>query len=199
MSPSMPINIATGVPVSSSKLESVASSSSSSPSSSSSSAGVYVPVHKRVPSASASSSAYTASESSPHRTLPIYTPSELLQLAHSPLVKSEVAATHAALRMHGQEEFAEIALNRRQRRAREYAGVGVTVQRVANVNANASAATAKTNANVAVTPAQRRRPVGRAAERTALNPRRSGHGPTNKFMDAASWRPHVPVSLNLVV
>ncbi|KAF7360578.1 hypothetical protein MVEN_00789100 [Mycena venus] len=166
MSPSMPINIATPA----SAASSVASSPTSS--SSSSSNGVYVPVHRR-----------TASR--PQRTLPIYTPAELIQIAQSPLVKQQSAATHAAL--HEQEDLAAIALSRRQQRTREY------MQRQNNTS---GAAVAPKNTVVvmgqAPTQAQaRRRPVGRAAERNSNNyPRRTVV--SNKFMDAASWRGQAP-------
>ncbi|KAJ6588641.1 hypothetical protein B0H19DRAFT_1100399 [Mycena capillaripes] len=161
MSPSMPINIATPA----SSASSVASSPSSS---SSSSSGVYVPVHRRTPSDLSSRAA-----SKPKRTLPIYTPAELMQLAQSPLAKEISAVTHAAL--HGQEDLAAIALSKRQQRSREY------MQRK---NEEES----KKVVVVAPVPATRRRPVGRVAERNS-NSRRSV---TSKFMDAASWRGQAP-------
>ncbi|KAJ6595557.1 hypothetical protein DFH09DRAFT_1072523 [Mycena vulgaris] len=147
MSPSMPITIAYPA--------SATSSAASSPSSSSS--GVYVPVHRRTPSDRAAPE--------PKRTLPIYTPAELMQLAQSPLAKQVSTAMHGAL--HGQEFSAAIALSKRQQRAREY-----------KTNAGAL----RDNNNVVVV-VPRRRPVGRVAERS--NSRRGG---ASKFMDAASWR-----------
>ncbi|KAF8205424.1 hypothetical protein K438DRAFT_1964486 [Mycena galopus ATCC 62051] len=167
----MPISIQS---TSASASSSAASSPSSSMSSaSSSSAGVYVPVHKR-----------TASASKPQRTLPIYTPAELLQLAHSPLVKQQAAVTHTLL--HEDAEFGAIALSKKQARAREYAAPRVAEFKSTNI-INGGA-----RVNLVAEPvpaASRRRPVaiGRTAERNTFGSSRR-NGAANKFMDAASWR-----------
>jgi len=104
-----------------------------------------------------------------------------MHLAQSPLVKQQSAATHAVV--HEQEEFAAIALSKRQQRTREY------MQR----NNISGAGDLKNSSDTAVVvvgpaPAARRRPVGRAAERTS-NSRRNV---ASKFMDAASWRGQAP-------
>ncbi|KAJ6495431.1 hypothetical protein C8R45DRAFT_1072818 [Mycena sanguinolenta] len=196
MSPSMPIDIVT--------LSSSSSSSASSPTStsSSSSAGVYVPVHRRVPSASSTSTPSSKPQ------LPIYTPAQLLHLAHSPLVKAQVGITHNLLRdLHSGEEednvLARIALSRKQMRAREYVHRNPVVPGTNAHNATAPAPLPSLPSTVAPAPAPastaaRRRPLpGRAAERTAFNTRRPGTPTatrnTNKFMDAASWRPQAVV------
>ncbi|KAJ7717047.1 hypothetical protein B0H16DRAFT_1612461 [Mycena metata] len=162
MSPSMPINITI--------LASPASSTASSPSSSSSSSrsGVYIPVHKRARSDP------VASE--PKRTLPVYTPAELMQLAQSPLSRHLSAATHAAL--HAQEELAVIALSKRQQRSREYIQRRNDVEHVQE---------SKNNLNTVAAVAPRRRPVGRAAERSS-GPNSRRNVAASRFMDAASWR-----------
>ncbi|KAJ7126256.1 hypothetical protein C8R44DRAFT_734142 [Mycena epipterygia] len=156
----MPINIA-------SKPASGPSSAASSPSasSSSSSSGVYIPVHRRTPS-----------NVEAKRTLPIYTPAELLNLAQSPLATQVSVAMRTAL--HGQE----FAMNKRQQRSREY------IQRKGTstgATTNAGALQKENNNVMVVAPvaAPRRRPIGRATERSNL--RRGG---ASKFMDAASWR-----------
>lgn len=173
MSPSMPITI-----VSSASAPSSAASSPSS-STSSSSAGVYVPVHRRaLPSAQA-----------PKRTLPIYTPAELMGLAQSPLARKMAVEMHGAL--HGQE----VALSRKQQRTREYLQRQAPQNEVQTRgvalrdNTNTTADTDTHTSSVVLVPAvaQRRRPVGRAAERS--NSRRNG---ASKFIDAASWRTPVP-------
>ncbi|KAJ7512922.1 hypothetical protein B0H11DRAFT_1898181 [Mycena galericulata] len=171
MSPSMPINIASSASASTSSV----ASSPSSISGSSSSSAVYVPVHRRIPS---DVSHRVVQE--PKRTLPIYTPAELMLLAQSPLSKELSAATHAALH---EQEFSAIALSKRQQRSREYMQRKEQQEKL------------KSDVNIVVAP--RRRPVGRAAERSN-NSRRNG---ASKFVDAASWRPTtrrleaLPVSL----
>jgi len=111
-----------------------------------------------------------------------------MQLAQSPLVKQPAAATHAAL--HEREDLAAITPSRRQQRTRDY------MQRN-NVNRDASNAELgdlkNKNSVVVVGPvpaaAARRRPVGRAAERSSISRRNVAN---NKFMDAASWRGQAP-------
>ncbi|KAJ7485678.1 hypothetical protein FB451DRAFT_1230710 [Mycena latifolia] len=162
MSPSMPITITS--PASARTTSSVASSPSSS---STSSAGVYVPVHRRTPSNAAPE---------PKRTLPIYTPAELMGLAQSPLAKEQAKA------MAGVLQGQAVALSRKQQRAREY-----KVKTQSNAGENEDDTKLKDNTNVVtVVPAvaPRRRPVGRAAERSS-NSRRGG---ATRFVDAASWR-----------
>ncbi|KAJ7038005.1 hypothetical protein C8F04DRAFT_1091019 [Mycena alexandri] len=160
MSPSMPI------PIPASSASSMASSPSSSPSSSKS--GVYIPVHKRTRSDRAVSEL--------KRTLLIYTPAELMQLAQSPLSRHLSAATHAAL--HAQEELAVIALSKRQQRSRDYMQ-HKNVEHVKELKNNNTVAVV-----VASAAAPRRRPAGRASERSS-NSRRNV---ASRFMDAASWR-----------
>jgi hypothetical protein len=111
--------------------------------------------------------------------VPIYTPTELLQLAASPLVKQAAASVRAVLHRSESDDdsaeeedaFAAIALSRRRQRAREY------MQRPPKTVVVTPAPTAPTTT--------RRRPVGRAAER---NPASRASRFSNKFMDAASWR-----------
>ncbi|KAJ7691588.1 hypothetical protein B0H17DRAFT_1133665 [Mycena rosella] len=155
MSPSMPITIAAAP----------ASAPASTASSATSSSGVYIPVHRRTPSHPVSPAAPES-----RRTLPIYTPAELMRLAQSPLAQQVSAAMHSAL--HGQEFAAAITLNKRQQRSREY------MQRTTRPGE-------LKDSNVVVVPAvaPRRRPGGRVAERSS-----SRRGGASKFIDAASWR-----------
>jgi hypothetical protein len=110
--------------------------------------------------------------------VPIYTPTEFLRLAASPLVKHAAASVRAAFHHSGSDDnnteeedvFATIALSRRRQRAREY----MQKPRTTVVVMPAPAA-----------PTTRRRPVGRAVERT---PASRASRFSNKFMDAASWR-----------
>ncbi|KAF7344391.1 hypothetical protein MSAN_01920300 [Mycena sanguinolenta] len=193
MSPSMPIDIASS---SSSSTLSVASSPTST--SSSSSAGVYVPVHRRGPSASS-----TFTPAQPH--LPIYTPAQLLHLAHSPFVKAQVNATRALLHaLHPEEKednvLVQIAMSRKQMRAREHAHRNPVVPGTKAHHATSPAATAPSPVSrpTAASTAARRRPLpGRATDRAAFNTRRPGTPTasrnTNRFMDAAGWRPQAVV------
>ncbi|KAJ7867773.1 hypothetical protein B0H14DRAFT_2572764 [Mycena olivaceomarginata] len=163
MSPSMPIIINVAAANASQSVASSPSSPSASTSSSSSSSGRYIPVHKRTAS---------ASPPTPQRTLPIYTPTELLQLAASPFVKQAAASVRAVLHHSGSDDdsaeeedaFAAIALSRRR---------------------PARAGTVVVTPAPAAPTTTRRRPVGRAAER---NPASRASRFSNKFMDAASWR-----------
>ncbi|KAG2757584.1 hypothetical protein P692DRAFT_20842828 [Suillus brevipes Sb2] len=85
-----------------------------------SSSGLYIPIHRRAPSASSASSSGASSPASslsplPHDSLHIYTPSDLLLLASSPLSKlspGELSALRAAA--------PEIVQSRRQRRSHEW-------------------------------------------------------------------------------
>ncbi|KAJ6590379.1 hypothetical protein B0H10DRAFT_2442377 [Mycena sp. CBHHK59/15] len=97
MSSPMPINATT------SSSSTVSTSLASSPSSS---AGVYVPVHRRTNSASSSRSA------EPTNLLPkAYTPTELMQLAQSPLTTQLSSFMHTAL-----QAFVEIVVVRKRSR-----------------------------------------------------------------------------------
>lgn len=87
----------------------------------SSSSGLYIPVHRRAPSPSSSSSSGVSSPTDslsplPHDSLPyVYTPSDLLLLASSPLSKlsrEELSALRAAA--------PEIVQSRRQRKSHEW-------------------------------------------------------------------------------
>ncbi|KAG1837216.1 hypothetical protein DFJ58DRAFT_816394 [Suillus subalutaceus] len=85
----------------------------------SSSSGLYIPVHRRASSPSSSSSGVSSPANSslplPHDSLPIYTPSDLLLLASSPLSKlshEELSALRAAA--------PEIVQSRRQRKSHEW-------------------------------------------------------------------------------
>ncbi|KAG2343002.1 hypothetical protein BDR05DRAFT_1000316 [Suillus weaverae] len=83
----------------------------------SSSSALYIPVHRRTPSTSSSavSSPVHSLSPLPHNSLPIYTPSDLLLLASSPLSKlsrEELGALRAAA--------PEIVQSRRQRKSHEW-------------------------------------------------------------------------------
>ncbi|KAG2133707.1 hypothetical protein DEU56DRAFT_810285 [Suillus clintonianus] len=89
----------------------------------SSSSGLYIPVHRRVPSTGSPSSSVTSSPAHsscslspvPHDSLPIYTPSDLLLLASSPLSKlshEELSALRAIA--------PEIVQSRRQRKSHDW-------------------------------------------------------------------------------
>ncbi|KAG2142116.1 hypothetical protein BD769DRAFT_1425661 [Suillus cothurnatus] len=86
----------------------------------SSSSRLYIPVHRREPSADSPNSTKVSSPAyslppSPHDSLPIYTPSDLLLLASSPLSKmspEELSALRATA--------PEIVQSRKQRRTHEW-------------------------------------------------------------------------------
>jgi len=138
MSPS-PISIPSR---SSSESPSVTSSPTSSTSSSSHGlgSGLYVPVHKRT------SSTPKSTRTLEQRTLPIYTPAEMFNLAQSPLTQQVSTSIREPL-----SAFPELVMSKRQKRSLEY----LEKQR------------ASTQSVLIVTP--RRRPVGRVPDRSRRN------------------------------
>ncbi|KAJ7275647.1 hypothetical protein C8J57DRAFT_1311321 [Mycena rebaudengoi] len=155
------------------------SSAASSPTGSDSSTGVYIPVHRRVNSASSSSSS-RGSSPEPHRTLPIYTPSELMQLAQSPLSRRLSSSMHDSTFRSG--GFSEIAVSKRRQRSREY------LQRN---NSNTLPAATTTTAHITTTPTP-------APAQRRSKPQQRNASKINILDDGASWRPMRRVAVPVV-